>query len=111
MLQWKTVVPRGGVEDFCRDALLNPSSTVPLSRDSGYHAVQKESVGISRRAFYAFLQIVVIGIRNVEIIRSAKKLQEGLSSLQRFFDLFYKRYEEIGKNVIRFKEDYMKKII
>ena len=54
--QWKTVVPRGGVEDFCRDALLNPSSTVPLSRDSGYHAVQKESVGISRRAFYAFLQ-------------------------------------------------------
>ena len=61
---------------------------------------------VSPNTFYAFLQIVALGIRNVEIIRSAKKLQEGLSSLQRSFDLFYKRYEEIGRSLDRAAEAY-----
>ena len=61
---------------------------------------------VSPNTFYAFLQIVALGIRNVEIIRSAKKLQEGLSSLQRSFDLFYKRYEEIGRSLDRAADAY-----
>lgn len=56
---------------------------------------------VSPNTFYAFLQIIVLGIRNVGIIRSAKKLQEGLSGLQKVFDLFYRRYEEIGKGIDR----------
>ena len=54
---------------------------------------------VSPNTFYAFLQIVALGIRNIEVIRSAKKLQEGLSSLQKSFEFFYKKYEEIGQNV------------
>ena len=75
-----------------RNHLGEPSAIFEYAQD--HHVLP-----VGPNTFYAFLQIVVIGIRNVEIIRSAKKLQEGLSSLQRFFDLFYKRYEEIGKNV------------
>jgi len=52
---WKEVVPYEQIEKYCRNAILNPKSSVPLSRDAGYHILQKETVGISRRAFYAFL--------------------------------------------------------
>ena len=75
-----------------RNHLGEPSAIFEYAQD--HHVLP-----VGPNTFYAFLQIVVIGIRNVEIIRSAKKLQEGLSSLQRSFDLFYKRYEDIGKNV------------
>ena len=52
---WKVVVPKEQVEKFCREAILNPTSKVPLTRDAGYHILQKDSIGISRRSFYAFL--------------------------------------------------------
>ena len=61
---------------------------------------------VSPNTFYAFLQIVVLGIRNIEIIKSARKLQESLASLQRSFDLFYKRYEDMGKGIERAAEAY-----
>ena len=75
-----------------RNHLGEPSAIFEYAQD--HHVLP-----VGPNTFYAFLQIVVMGIRNVEIIRSARRLQEGLSSLQRSFDLFHKRYEEIGKNV------------
>ena len=53
---WKLVVPHEEIETFMRQALLDPQSTMPLGRDSGYHHVQKGTVGISRRALYKFLE-------------------------------------------------------
>jgi DNA recombination protein RmuC len=61
---------------------------------------------VSPLTFYAFLQMVVLGIRNIEVIKSARKLQEGLSDLQRSFDLCYKKYEEMGKRVSQAAEAY-----
>lgn len=54
---------------------------------------------VSPNTFYAFLQIIVIGIRNIDVIKNAKKLQEGLDSLKKSFELFYKKHEDIGKNI------------
>ena len=54
--QWKLVVPEAQIESYLRKSLLDPSSTMPLGRDSAYHHVQRETVGISRRALYAFLE-------------------------------------------------------
>ena len=53
---WKLVVPVQEIETFLRHALLDPESTMPLGRDSAYHHVQKGTIGISRRALYAFLE-------------------------------------------------------
>ena len=53
---WKMVVPEEDIETFLRRSMLDPKSTMPLSRDSAYHHVQKETVGISRRALYKFLE-------------------------------------------------------
>lgn len=75
-----------------RNHLGEPSTIFEYAQD--HHVLP-----VGPNTFYAFLQIVVIGIRNVEIIKSAKKLQHGLSALQKSFALFYRRYEELGKNV------------
>ena len=52
----KLVVPEDQIEKWARNALLDPESGMPLGRDSAYHHAQKETVGISRRALYAFLE-------------------------------------------------------
>ena len=54
---------------------------------------------MSPNTFYAFLQVIVIGIRNLEIIKGVKKLQEGLTDLNKSFEYFYRKYEEIGKHI------------
>jgi DNA anti-recombination protein RmuC len=52
------------------------------------------------------LQIVILSIRNVEIISGAKKLQEGLADLQKSFDFFYSKHEEIGRRITQASEAY-----
>ena len=53
---WKLVVPEDRVEKFLRKQIMDPESKMPLGRDSAYHHVQRETVGISRRALYKFLE-------------------------------------------------------
>ena len=59
---------------------------------------------VSPNTFYAFLQIVLLGIRNIEVIKNARKLQLGLTSLQKTFSLFYKKYEEMGRELSKASE-------
>lgn len=70
------------------------------------YAQENRVIPVSPNTFYAFLQIIVIGIRNLEVIESAKKLQEGLTTIQKSFELFYKKYEEIGKHIEKAAEAY-----
>ena len=70
------------------------------------YAQNKHVIPVSPNTFYAFLQVVLFGIRNLEVIQSAKKLQEGLSDIERNFTHFYSRFEEIGKNLEKAGEAY-----
>jgi DNA recombination protein RmuC len=63
------------------------------------YAQENHVVPVSPNTFYMFLQVIVLAIRNVEIIRGAKKLQEGLLLVQRSFEGFYKKYEDMGKSI------------
>ena len=53
---WKLVVAHEEIETYLRQSMLDPASTMPLGRDSAYHHVQRETVGISRRSLYKFLE-------------------------------------------------------
>ena len=52
---WKRLMHEAGIHGYLRENLLSESADVPMSRDAGYHIVQKRTVGISRRAFAKFL--------------------------------------------------------
>ena len=53
----------------------------------------------SPNTFYAFLQIIILSIRNSEIVKNARQLQTQLTGLQRDFDYFYSQYQDIGKEL------------
>ena len=52
---FKHIVPQEEQDDFLRGMLLKEDSDVPMARDSGYHILQQRTMGISRRAWAAFL--------------------------------------------------------
>ena len=70
------------------------------------YAAERKVIPVSPNTFYAFLQVVILGIRNIEIVKDAKKLQELLSRIGRDFDLFYKKFENIGKNLEKASDAY-----
>lgn len=61
-------------------------------------------IPVSRNTLYAFLQVLMMGIRNIEIIEATKKIQASLSTLEKDFDKFYKKYEALGKAVEKASE-------
>ena len=69
-----------------------PSEIYQYARDN-------QVIPVSPNTFYAFLQIIVMGIKNLEIVKSAKILRERLTAMQKNFDWFYSKYEEIGKGL------------
>jgi len=69
-------------------------------------AQDNKVIPVSPNTFYAFLQLVVVGSRNLEIIKSVKKIQTGLLELERAFELFYTKYEEIGRSIEKAAESY-----
>lgn len=70
------------------------------------YATEKKVMPVSPNTFYAFLQIVMLGIRNIEIARDAKKLQESLSKVERDFNFFYNKFEIIGRNLEKATDAY-----
>lgn len=63
------------------------------------YARDRKVIPVSPNTFYAFLQVIIMGVRNIEITREAKKLQQSLSKVERDFDLFYKKFEFIGRSI------------
>lgn len=104
----KYIKPEKGTSDFA--LMFIPSEAIYYETiaeknylgqpSSLYEYCQKHKViPVSPNTFYAFLQVIVIGIRNLEIIKSARQLQEGLSAVQKSFDFFYKHYQNIGDQI------------
>jgi len=63
------------------------------------YATKRKVIPVSPNTFYAFLHVVMLGVRNIEIAKEAKKLQESLSKVEKDFDFFYKKFETIGKSI------------
>lgn len=70
------------------------------------YAQQRKVIPVSPNTFFAFLQVILAGIRNLEVIEQARELQNALGKLERHFDLFYKQYESIGKEVQKAAKAY-----
>jgi len=104
-IKQKYVRPQSGTSDFA--LMFIPSESIYyetiaeknyLGQPSNIYEYSRSNnvIPVSPNTFYAFLQVVIMGIRNVDIIKSAKKLQDALTKIERNFKLFYKKYEDIG---------------
>ena len=71
---WKRVLFEKEVDAYLRDALLNPKSVMPMSRDAGYHIMQKETYGISRRRFMQFLKKQSVVQLTTDVMPKQRKL-------------------------------------
>ncbi len=63
------------------------------------HAYAKQVIPVSPNTFFAFLQIILVGARNLELVRSAKQLQDALADVRLSFDRFFSKYDDIGKKL------------
>ena len=94
----KELVHDGNVDGYLRDAMLLPSSDVPLARDTGYHMVQKRTVGISRRMMQRFInkqEVVQLMRQQNPVMKQAGRPLEGKGYLE--IDLIEAKGADIGK--------------
>ena len=68
------------------------------------HAQDNHVIPVGPNTFYAFLQVVVMSIKNVEIVRNARQLQDALATLERDFRLFHERYTDMGRAIEKASE-------
>ncbi|MFH1414695.1 MAG: DNA recombination protein RmuC [Elusimicrobiota bacterium] len=111
----KYIKPENGTSDFALMFIPSEAVYYETIAEKNYigepsdmydYAQSNRVIPVSPNTFYAFLQVVVMGTRNMEIMKSAKKLQEDLSALERSFGLFYNKYEDMGKHIDKAAEAY-----
>jgi len=67
---------------------------------------ENKIVPVSPNTLYPFLQVLLLSMQNLEIIQSAKKLQEKLKKLETNVEYFFKQYETIGDAVDKASSAY-----
>ena len=70
------------------------------------YATERKVIPVSPNTFYAFLHVIILGVRNVEIAKEARKLQETLSKVEKDFSFFYNNFEDIGKSLDKAAKSY-----
>jgi len=63
-------------------------------------------IAVSPRSFYAFLQVVLTGMRNLEVLNHAREVQSKLAKLEKKYAHFYSNYEKIGQELNKAVEAY-----
>jgi len=61
---------------------------------------------VSPNTFYMFLNVLLMGIQNIEIEKRIKIIREKLSGIKRDFELFSNKMDEMGKSILGANESY-----
>lgn len=114
-IKGKYVKPYKGTSDFALMFIPSESIYYETIAEKNYlgepcsiyeYARANNIIPVSPNTFYAFLQIVIMGIRNLDIVKSAKKLQDALVKIERNFTQFYKKYEDMGAAIDKAQDAY-----
>jgi DNA recombination protein RmuC len=60
------------------------------------YAFSKKIIPVSPSSFYAYLQVILFGLKGMDIEKSAKQIQKNLVGLQGEFGKFKDAYEKVG---------------
>jgi len=70
------------------------------------YAFSKQVIPVSPSSFYAYLQVILLGLKGMEIEKSAKEIQKNLSGLKGEFDRFQETYEKVGSHLRHAQASY-----
>ena len=101
----KYVKPQKGTTDFA--LMFIPSESVyyetvaeknAFGEENGIYAAALEAgvIPVSPATFYPFLHLLLMGLQNLEIVKSAQKLKESLAKLETHFRAFESQYDSVG---------------
>lgn len=111
----KYVQPEHGTADFALMFIPSEAVYYETLADKNFYgqtskiaeALEKQKViAVSPRNFYAFLQIVLTSMRNLEVLNHAREVQNKLVKLQKKYGHFYFNYEKIGLELNKAYEAY-----
>ena len=63
------------------------------------YAFSKKIIPVSPSSFYAYLQVILFGLKGLEIEKSAKEIQKNVSGLQSSFSLLRDSYDKVGTHL------------
>lgn len=104
----KYIKPNKGTSDFALMFIPSESIYYETIAEKNYlgepseiskYAFENQVFPVSPNTFYVFLQVILMGLHNLEIRKNTRKLMEKLASLQKSFAQFYENYEKIGKKI------------
>lgn len=104
----KYILPNEGTYDFA--LLYIPAENVyyeTITKDDAFgeekgifnYALRKKVIPVSPNSFFAYLQVIVLGLRGLKIEKDAQRILDSLSGLQRELEAFQTDFQLIGRHI------------
>jgi DNA recombination protein RmuC len=110
----KYILPDEGTYDFA--LMYIPAENVyfeAITRDEsldedppGVYATSKRVIPVSPNSLYAYLQVIVLGLKGLQIERSAQEIQERLSRLGGDLEKFRDAFDLVGRHLTNARNKY-----
>jgi DNA recombination protein RmuC len=104
----KYIVPNEGTYDFA--LLYIPAENIyyeTITKDESFgeekgilnYALSKRVIPVSPNSFYAYLQVIVLGLKGLEIEENAREIQIRLVSLTKDLRVFQEDFQVVGRHL------------
>jgi DNA recombination protein RmuC len=105
----KYILPQEGTYDFA--LLYIPAENVyyeTITKDESFgeekgvlnYALTKRVIPVSPNSFYAYLQVIILGLKGLQIEKDAVKIQALLSGLKKDIGGFQEDFQLVGKHLL-----------
>ncbi|MBM4338840.1 MAG: DNA recombination protein RmuC [Deltaproteobacteria bacterium] len=104
----KYILPQEGTYDFA--LLYIPAENVyyeTITKDEAFgeekgilnYALKKKVIPVSPNSFFAYLQVIVLGLRGLKIEKDAHRILDSLSGLNKELETFQGEFQLVGKHI------------
>src|SRR3990172_11985467 len=70
------------------------------------YALERRVIPVSPNSFYAYLRVIVLGLKGLRVERDAQEIQARLGRLRGDLDRFRETFEVVGKHLTNAKNKY-----
>jgi DNA recombination protein RmuC len=111
----KYILPQEKTYDFA--LLYIPAENVyyeTITKDEAFgeekgilnYALKKKVIPVSPNSFFAYLQVIVLGLRGLKIEKDAHRILDSLSGLNKELDAFQSDFQLVGKHIANAMNKY-----